>query len=225
MEKIEMQKAAAFISGGKDSMYALYKAISQGVHVDYLVTYEETSAHDYRPSPHTLNTKLLDLISESAGIPLVRVEEASLLKETLGKLGVDSLIGGDLALEMHKKWLEKICNDIGIKCYEPLWRMGSEALLNEMLAAGFHSVFIGVLTEYFDESWLGRTLDRGAVQELVEMSKTQGIDVCGENGEYHMAVLDCPLFKSRISILKSEKKQIEDFYCLLIGEAELVKKP
>ncbi len=224
MEKVEMQKAAALISGGKDSMYALYKSISQGAHVDYLVTYNESSPHTSRLSPHILNTKLLDLISESIGIPLVRIRVASLLKESLRKLDIDYVIAGDLVVEMHKKWLENICNDIGAKCYEPLWRMDPEALLNEMLDAGFHSVFIGVLSEYFDESWLGRALDSETAQKLVEMSKTQGIDPCGGHGEYHVAVLDCPLYKSRISILKSEKKQIGDYGYLLIEEAKLVNK-
>lgn len=39
-------------------------------------------------------------------------------------------------------------------------------------------------------SFLGRVLDAGLVEEM----QRRGIDVCGENGEYHTIVLDGPLF-------------------------------
>ncbi len=42
--------------------------------------------------------------------------------------------------------------------------------------------------------------------------KQLGIDACGENGEYHTLVLDCPLFSSRIHVNVEEKRRHEGYW-------------
>jgi diphthamide synthase (EF-2-diphthine--ammonia ligase) len=67
-------------------------------------------------------------------------------------------------------------------------------------------------------------LDWGAVKELVELEKTQGIDPCGEHGEYHTLVLDCPLFRYPVEVLETEKRLGERYGYLLIKRFRLARK-
>ena len=50
-------------------------------------------------------------------------------------------------------------------------------------------------------AFLGREIDESLLDELEGL----GVDCCGENGEYHTLVVDCPLFDKPIELLESEK--------------------
>lgn len=46
-----------------------------------------------------------------------------------------------------------------------------------------------------DASFVGCELDENFIKRL-----PQGVDPCGENGEFHTFVYDGPLFKNRVSV-------------------------
>ena len=53
-----------------------------------------------------------------------------------------------------------------------------------------------VRNDILPESWLGRPLNNAHVEQML----AQGVDACGENGEYHTVVVDGPLFCHPVAI-------------------------
>ena len=60
------------------------------------------------------------------------------------------------------------------------------------------------------ENYLGKIL----TQELIEKIESAGIDPCGENGEFHTLVINCPLFSQSI-ILPPYETQTYNDYCFI----------
>ncbi len=211
-------RAAAFFSGGKESVFAVYKCLKEGVEVDYLIM----NFFEFpRPSPHTENASMVRAIAELLGIPLVEVRleagrEKEKLRAVLSELGVDALVAGDILLEEHRRWHSDLVEPLGLELLEPLW-LGDPSktrmLAEEELAAGLVPVVMGVNLRKFSEGekWLGRKLDEAAIEELARL----GIDPCGEHGEYHTLVVDAPIFRGKIELLDFERK-IKDYHALLV---------
>ena len=109
------------------------------------------------------------------------------------------MIFGDIYLEDHKEWTQRVCLKMGIEAIEPLWGKDREVLLLEFIDAGFEGRIISAQSDLFDKKWIGRKVDRVFLKYL----KENNIDACGENGEYHTLVTNGPLFKKKIEIIKS----------------------
>ena len=79
----------------------------------------------------------------------------------------------------------------------PLWGEGTRSLADEFIARGGEAMLVTVRPPMLDESWLGTPVTADALDRLVQL----GIDPCGEFGEYHMVVTNCPLFSSRLDLI------------------------
>jgi len=203
-------QTAALWSGGKDSSYATYLAMKQGHKIKYLITMfpeREDSWMFHYPC-----IELTRLQSESMGIKQItqktkgeKEKELEDLKKALGKINdVDGIVSGALASNYQKTRVDKICKELGLESIAPLWHKDQEKVLREEIKTGFEIIITGVFADGFDKKWIGRKIDEKTVDELVELNKKYGISIAGEGGEYESFVVNCPLFKKRIEILKSE---------------------
>ena len=84
--------------------------------------------------------------------------------------------------------------------YTPLWGRDRTALLQRLLELGMKVRFSAVDTRWLDAAWVGRELDSQALDELQAIRKLNGLDLCGEEGEYHTLVVDGPRFMGSVSI-------------------------
>jgi len=195
-----MSKIVASLSGGKDSMYALYIALQEGLDVDYLMFITNGS------KAHRVNRWLLNLVSESLEIPMVTAaKEIYDIRRVLKKLEADIFISGVMITPEHMDWYHEICDPIQVKHYAPLWGKNPLKALTEMKELGFQVLIIEVdISMGPRESWLGKKLGDNVVTEIEKLEKEQKMNPIGELGEYHTFVLDCPLYKKRLSILDSE---------------------
>jgi diphthine-ammonia ligase len=75
-----------------------------------------------------------------------------------------------------------------------------------------------------DRGWLGRLIDKEALDDLVELNSKYQLSIIGEGGEYETLVLDAPYFKKRIQILKSRIIWEGSSGYLLVEDAELEAK-
>ncbi|MDO8627575.1 MAG: TIGR00289 family protein, partial [Candidatus Diapherotrites archaeon] len=82
----------------------------------------------------------------------------------------------------------------------------------------------GVAAAGLDESWLGRILDKKAINELIELEKKFKINVAAEGGEFETFVLNCSLFKKKLKVVKAETLWHGNRGEYLIKEIKLVKK-
>ncbi|MBU1939710.1 TIGR00289 family protein, partial [Candidatus Micrarchaeota archaeon] len=83
-------------------------------------------------------------------------------------------------------------------------------------------IIVAIAAQGLDEKWLGREINADAVAELKQLHEKHGISIVGEGGEFETLVLNCPLFKKRIEIIRSEKKiENENTGVLIIEDAHL----
>ncbi len=219
-------RVAALFSGGKDSVFAVYITQQYGWEVSHLV-----SLHPKKPDSwmfHSINIHLTDLQAKSIGIPLVKrvtaaEKEAELedLTKALQDLEIDGVVSGAIASEYQRTRIEKVCDNLGLKSFSPLWHKNQELLLRDQVKAGFHIIIVGVFAEGFDETWLGRTLDEETIDALVSLQKKHGINIAGEGGEYETLVLSGPMFSKRLVIDESGKEWNRDSGVFQVKQAHL----
>ena len=148
------------------------------------------------------------------------IDLKDLIEKAIRTYKIDGVCTGVLFSEYQKKRIDKICKQLMIRHYAPLWHVDQEKELREMLKEGFEIVFTTVAAEGLDDSWLGRIITENDVDKLVELSKRKRINISGEGGEYESLVLNAPIFKERIVVLKWVKKNNR----LIIKEATLSEK-
>jgi uncharacterized protein (TIGR00290 family) len=193
---------AASWSGGKDGCLACYKAILRGYEVSHLLNF--VLNEPCRPGVHEVSSELTRLQSQAIGIPLLQVKTTWVRYEDSFKkmvarlipLGLRGVVFGDIYLTEHKAWAERVCSGMGLEAVEPLWGEVPERVLLEFMRLGFEAIIIGAKSNLFGKEWVGRRVD----DEFYRYLKDKGIDFCGENGEYHTAVIDGPLFRKGVRV-------------------------
>ncbi len=193
-------------SGGKDSCFALYGAIDKGYKISHLVNFISKEFH--RVSFHGTEARLIQLQSQAIGIPLLQKEttwdgyEQEFKDAVRGLIpcGVTGMVFGDIYLQEHKDWVERVCNDLKIEAVEPLWGKSTEEILSGFIENGFEAVIVSAKSDLVDEDWIGRRVDKAFMEYL----KRKNIDICGENGEYHTLVTNGPIFNRRIQLIESK---------------------
>ncbi|MDR0318876.1 MAG: diphthine--ammonia ligase [Nitrososphaerota archaeon] len=208
------------LSGGKDSVYALYSVLREGLDVKYLM-FIQTGG-----KAHLENKRMIELISEATGIPAVVVGKNSQdVGKALKKLGASMLISGVTTTPEHLDYYREILDPIGVKQYAPLFGKDPIAGLDEMLQLGFKCLIIEVDTALgADKEWLGRIIDQNIISEIKQRVAEKKINPIGEWGEYHTLVVDSPIYKKQINIEKAniEWKNTKGYY--LIKKATLQPK-
>jgi ABC transporter with metal-binding/Fe-S-binding domain ATP-binding protein len=221
-------KLAALISGGKDSVFAIHKALEEGHEVTHLINI--IPARDDSYMYHSINLHMVKLISEACEIPLVQ-QQSSGIKElelddltlALKKVNVDGVSVGAIESQYQASRVQKICDSLGLKVYSPLWHRDAEELLHEM-AKVLDIRIVRVAAEGLDKSWLGRPINVNSIENLKALNRRYMVHMAGEGGEYETLVLDAPFYKKRIEIVKSEIEWEGDSGSLKILEAKLVDK-
>lgn len=223
-----MQLIALF-SGGKDSLFAIKKAIEQGHEIKYLATVQSKNPDSYMY--HTPNIGLTLMQSRCLNIQLVskqsfgeKEKEVRDLEILLNNLDADGVVCGAIASKYQKERVEKVCENLRLKVLTPLWGSDQENLIREIVKSGFEVIITAVAAEGFDESWLGRKIDEKCIEDLINLNKKHGISVLGEGGEYESLVLDCPLFSRKIEITKAEKTWKDNAGIMEVKDAKLVNK-
>jgi len=205
----------AFFSGGKDGLYAVYLAEKEGIEVPYLLALKTTIGL----SPHWENLKALRTLAEAMGKELLTFDMAKgseALAEFISTLEVDYLIAGDVLLEDHLRWIERLASEAGVKPLEPLWGKNTRELSEEILKAGFEYAIIAVNKEKLGKEWLGYTFR--SVDDLEKfLSKNPGVDPVGEFAEFHTVVLASPLFKERFALEVLSTEESERYYWIRFG--------
>jgi ABC transporter with metal-binding/Fe-S-binding domain ATP-binding protein len=221
-------KLAALISGGKDSVFAIHKALEEGHEVTHLINI--IPARDDSYMYHSVNLHMVELISAASGIPLIQ-QQSSGIKEleledltlALKKVDVDGVSVGAIESQYQASRVQNICDSLGLKVYAPLWHRDPEELLNEMIKV-LDIRIVRVAADGLDQSWLGRPINADSIENLKTLNRRYMVHMAGEGGEYETIVLDAPFFKKRIEIVKSEIEWEGDAGSLKILDARLVDK-
>lgn len=203
-------------SGGKDSCLALYYAMKEKREIKYLFTMLNEDG-EYSRS-HRLSKNLLREQANRIGLPIIFKEatwekyEASYSEQlkVFQREGITHGIFGDIDIEEHREWCNRICKNNEIESYHPLWLRSRKEMLSELIDLGFTAKLIVVDEKKLGKEWLGKTINR----EVIEEFEKRHIDICGENGEYHTVVTNGPIFKSELHINYKQILENNGYYFL-----------
>ncbi len=203
-------RLASLYSGGKDSTFSLYLMEQSGHDMPYLVNIvpEDVASWIF----HTPNLSVVPLMAESMGKELVTArssgtEEGDMegLRNALDGLDVEGVVSGAIWSDYQWDRMNIVCGDLGLKLMAPLWRKDQDMLMDQFIDSGIRSMIVGCYAEGLGEEWLGRIIDRQAVEELKAIRARTGISIMGEGGEYESLTIDSPMHSRPLEIVSSEK--------------------
>ena len=224
-------------SGGKDSALALQRIRGdRSVEVTGLLTtlsqqFDRISMHGVRRSLLEAQATALGLPVETVSIPTPAPDaacgvtspqpgaftafpdndsyEARMLAafRRLRESGIEAVVFGDIFLEDLRAYRERLLAQAGLRGLYPLWGIDSRALVNEVIDSGFRATVVCVDGQRLDGSFCGRSLDHAFVAALPD-----GVDPCGENGEYHSFVHDGPGFRAPVRFSVGERVHRAPFW-------------
>jgi uncharacterized protein (TIGR00290 family) len=218
----------AFISwsGGKESSLSCYKTMKE-LEIAYLLNM--ISDDGKRSRSHGIDSMLLKVQSEAIGIPIVQrksswqdyEQEFKKAVSELKKRNIEAGVFGDIDLEEHREWVERVCEELGIEAILPLWGKTRAEVVGEFIDSGFEAVVVATKQDLLGPEWLGRRIDGKFVRN---MKSLRNVDLCGESGEYHTFVTNGPIFEKRVNILETRKVQRDEHWFLEISEYTLEDK-
>ncbi len=187
-------------SCGKDSTLALHKMSEAGhTPVCLLVMVKKDADRSYF---HGADMGMLNRYEAALGLPMILclsdgADYHTALEDGLRQakhMGAEGAAFGDIDLEGNRAWEEERCRNTGLTPFFPLWQRGREENVRELIRLGYRCLIKSVNNTQLPESLLGRYID----PDTVQIMKDAGVDVCGENGEYHTLTVDGPIFKTSL---------------------------
>jgi len=188
-------------SCGKDSTLALHHMIQQGNEPAALITMFNTAAN--RSYFHGADVPMLHAYADALKIPFLitptngadyhLVMEKSLRKAIA--LGAKAACFGDIDIEENRAWCEARCKEVGLEAVFPLWQKGRSENVYELVELGYQCLIKSINNTLLPKELLGKIINK----EVIDRMKECGIDICGENGEYHTLVVDGPIFQKPLA--------------------------
>jgi uncharacterized protein (TIGR00290 family) len=193
--------AAVLWTGGKDSALALYHAAL--LNVTELVTFVPPNA-EFRAH----NLRLMAAQARAIGLPhrqmLIEPPFETGYERAFCELrasGIERVVTGDIAeLGGQPNFINAPAQRAGLELELPLWGVDRRAHLERIVALGFDVLLTYVNEPWLGPEWVGRHLDAQALAELSALSRENGLDVAGENGEYHSMVLGGPGWQHALGV-------------------------
>jgi len=198
-------------SGGKDSCMALH-TLQQDPRYEVagLLT---TVTRDYdRISMHGVRRDLLRRQAEAIGLPVHEVFIAAdagndAYESATGEAfalhrdrGIGTVAFGDLFLADIRAYRDRLVAKNGMRAIYPVWGRDTGEFVRDFIDGGFKAVITCIDLKVLNASFAGRTIDADLLADLPE-----GVDPCGENGEFHSFVYDGPNFSDPVAFQVGER--------------------
>jgi len=216
-------KALISWSSGKDSAFSLHEVRRAGEFdvVGAVTTVTETFG---RVSIHGVREEILRAQLEAAGLPprIVPIPYPcpnDIYEARMGeavaravKDGITHMIFGDLYLADIRAYREQKLAGSGITPVFPLWEKPTRALARSMIESGLKAYLATVDLKKLPAEFAGRAFDEKLLADLPD-----GVDPCGENGEFHTCVVAGPMFSRPLAVKPGERAERDGYaYCDLV---------
>ncbi len=201
---MQNNRAVVLWTGGKDCNLALHETKRRGYEVVRLITFAMQDAQ-FRAHPVIAMQKQAQALNIPyevipVGEPYKRSYEEA-LRKIKNRCQVETVVTGDIAeINGQPNWITQRSKPAGVSVFLPLWHMKREKILTKLCALGYTIIFSCVKEPWFTDEWLGRKINKETQKELAVLHKEKGVDMCGENGEYHTLVLNGPDYNKRLVI-------------------------
>lgn len=203
-------KLGLLFSGGKDSTYAGFLAQKYGHKIVCLISMESKNSESYMF--HTPSISQTVNQSNMMGVPIITKKtsgkkESELkdlkkaIKHAKEKYKIEGIITGAVASVYQATRIQKICNELKLECFNPLWQKNQFEILEELIKNKFEVVLTGVFAYPLNEKWIGRKIDSSFILDMKKLNEKYKINPAGEGGEFETLVINCPLFKKPLKIV------------------------
>jgi len=224
-------RLGVLLSTGKDSLLAAQIMLEQNYKISCFITINSKNPDSFMY--HGPNTHLAKLQAKAANISLIEKktkgekedelkELKDAIKEAVDKYKIEGIVTGALFSNYQRKRIEKICDEIGVKCYSPLWHMDQEKEVKMLLDKKFRFWLVKVAAEGLDSSWLGKDFSNEHLKKLKDSNKKIGLNIAGEGGEYESLVLKAPFFEKKIDIVKFRIEKDGSCATLIVEDTKLI---
>ncbi len=209
---LRLMRIGILFSGGKDSTFTLSYYLEQAWDVKCLISLQPKNTESWMFQ--TSDLKITQMQAKAIGLPLITQEtlgekekELLDLKKALQRAKkmykLEGIAVGALASDYQHERVNRICHELSLKCYAPLWHKDQAMLLKDLITSGFDIRMVSIAAEGLSKEWLRKKLTLEDLEKLSERHKRIGMHIGGEGGEYETLVFDGPIFKKRIDVLKS----------------------
>ena len=208
-----VRRVALSWSSGKDSAWALH-LLRQDPQVEVIALITSINGEANRVAMHAVRRALVIEQAAQLGLPLWTVElpwpcsndnyerlMSGVCTQAI-HAGVEAIGFGDLFLRDIRDYRERQLAGTGLQPIFPVWNLPTAELARQMIAWGLKAKITCVDPKRLDRSFAG--------QDFTD-DMPAGIDPCGENGEFHTFVYDCPLFKNKLAIALGEIVERDGF--------------
>ncbi|MBI5803214.1 diphthine--ammonia ligase [Candidatus Pacearchaeota archaeon] len=208
-------KLGVLFSGGKDSTFAAYLVKKNGYKIACLISIVSENKESFMF--HTPSISKTSVQSEAMRIPLIVQEtkgeketELMDLKKAIEKakkeFHIEGIVTGAIESVYQASRVQKICDELNLECFNPLWLRNQFELLQNLIKNKFEVIITGVFAYPLDKTWLGKKIDKKFIEEIKKLNEKYKINPAGEGGEFESFVLNCPLFKKKLKV-----KSFQDF--------------
>jgi uncharacterized protein (TIGR00290 family) len=213
----QLRKALLSWSSGKDSAWALH-LLRQQPEFEVMALFTTFNSAADRVAMHAVRRTLVEAQAQRTGLPLWAVElpwpcsnpeyeeRIRAVWQRAMEEGITAIAFGDLFLQDIRDYRVKQLQGTGLEPLFPVWKIPTEQLGREMIAAGVKAKITCVDPSKLSKAFAGRDYDLPLLDALpVE------IDPCGENGEFHTFVYESPVFSRPIGVLSGEVIERDGF--------------
>lgn len=227
-------KLCALLSGGKDSVFASYLYQISGHEISCFLKIK--SENQYSWMFHTAKIDFTNLISKITNIPLIEVktkgekeEELKDLKkglqDAIEKYNIEGVITGAIDSDYQRLRIARICEELNLKSFNPLWRKNYYEYFEELMNANFTFTLTKIMAYGIDTKWLGQKINKQNYKDLIKELVKNNVNIIFEGGEAETLVLDCPMYDKEIFIENYNIIEVDNYdYDLKINKYYLKDK-
>lgn len=214
-------RLCALLSGGKDSNYALYKALIEGHDVECVIVVKPRKDdswlfHSVYPEIAILQAKSIGIrnniylfnVSGDKDLEILEFEhQLSMLKRVID---FDGLICGAISSRYQLTRFENIARKFNLKLYTPLWGVDQSSYMRKLVTEGFIFIITKISTMGLPKSFLAKPITVEHVEEIIRLSHKYGFNPAFEGGEAETLVIDAPHYLSKICI-EGDTRSVSEF--------------
>jgi len=212
-----LKRVALCWSSGKDSAWSLH-LLRQDPNVEVVALITTINEEFQRVAMHAVRRELVELQAQAAGLPLWPVlipwpcsneQYEARMREVCARAigeGVHAMAFGDLFLADIRAYRQRQLAPTGLEPLFPVWQIPTRELAENMIATGLRAKITCIDPKVLPREFAGREFDHAFLKDLPD-----GVDPCGENGEFHSFVYDGPMFSKALSVRMGEIVERDGF--------------
>lgn len=186
------RKLAALVSGGKDSWYAMETMIRLNYEIACAVVMISENQESWMF--HVPWVEKVPPLLEKLGIPVIvkhtqgdkegEVHDLEIALEEARMKGAEGVVSGAISSEYQRRRIERVAEHLGLSSHAPLWGIDQTAYMRRLAKEGFRFKIVSATCDGLDDSWVGKSIGPGEVEELIRLAEKYRFNPAGEGGEY-----------------------------------------